>query len=119
VNRQVRGTLSGGTSGCATITKRYGRLDQAWNNLRYYIDSNWIPSINVHVNRNVSGDAGNDGSAEQGTALNPFNTVYESSFCVRSGQTLQITPGNYNERLTIWRPMTLRLNGSGSVIIGQ
>jgi hypothetical protein len=69
------------------------------------------------VNRGVAGDPGNDGSSERGTAANPFNTVYEGTFCVPDGGTVTIQAGNYNERFTLWRPMTLTAQG-GTARIG-
>jgi len=65
------------------------------------------------------GDPGNDGTGERGTAANPFNTVYEATFCVPTYGTVEVVPGNYNERFTVWRPMTLvRSGGSGMVVLG-
>lgn len=112
---RVRGTLTGGPSNDCTIS-RYGRFDLAFPNLRYFLFEMANPSV---VNGTVAGDPGNNGSSERGTALNPFNTVYEASFAVPSGGTLSIIPDSYNERFTIRRPMTLqRLGSSGTVRIG-
>jgi hypothetical protein len=113
---RVHGTLSGGPASDCTIS-RYGRFDLAFANLRYYLFEMTNPSI---VNGAQSGDSGNNGNSERGTAVNPFNTVFEATFAVPSGGDVWITPGSYNERFTIRRPMTLsRLGGSGSVVIGQ
>lgn len=118
-NRRVRGTLCGGPSGCAPITKRYGRLDLAYANLRYFMGDESIPSGIVYVNGGVAGDPGNNGSSERGTVINPFNSVYEATFCVRSDDTVLVSPGNYNQSMRIWRPMTIgRLGSSGQVVIG-
>ena len=68
----------------------------------------------------AGGDAGNDGASERGTAANPFNTVYEATFCAPAGGDVYIAPGGYNERFRLWRPMTLRRSGSSGVVtIGQ
>lgn len=115
---RARGTLSGGPSGDCTIS-RYGRFDLAYTNLRYYLGNTYVASP-VFVNGAVGGDAGNNGAAEQGTVVAPFNTVYEASFAVREGDVLQIVPGSYGERCTIRRAMTLvRTGSSGTVYIGQ
>jgi hypothetical protein len=112
--------LTGGLSGCAPITARYGRLDRAFVNLRYFLNDADVPFGVVFVNGGVGGDQGNAGNTERGTAANPFNAVAEASFCVRTGQELRIIPGVYNERFTIRRPMTLTRNGgSGTVTIGN
>ncbi len=118
-NRRVRGALTGGPVGCAPVNSQYGRLDRAFANLRYFLNDPDIPVGVVFVNGGVGGDAGNAGSSERGTAANPFNAVAEASFCVRTGQEVRITPGVYNERFTIRRPMILSRNGSsGTVKIG-
>ncbi|MFQ5805246.1 MAG: trypsin-like serine peptidase [Phycisphaerae bacterium] len=117
--RQVMGTLSGGESGCPELSKYYGRLDLAYANLRYYLGSSYIASP-VFVSGDVGGDPGNDGEAERGTSELPFNSVGEATYAVIAGDEVRIKPGNYNEQLTIWRPMTLkRWNvASGVVRIG-
>jgi len=118
-SRRVRGALTGGTVGCAPVTAQYGRFDRAFANLRYFLNDTDIPVGVVFVNGSVGGDPRNAGSSERGTAANPFNAVAEASFCVRTGQEVRITPGVYNERFTIRRPMTLTRNGSsGTVKIG-
>jgi hypothetical protein len=114
--RRVRGTLCGGTSGCPnpTITKRYGRMDQAFTNIRYFI---WdIASPTVFVNGGFAGDPGNNGNNERGTAANPFNTVHEATFAVIETEEVRITPGNYNEQMTIWRPMTITRGGASGIV---
>jgi len=118
-DRRVRGTLTGGPSGCAPITKRYGRLDLAYTNLRYFLFTDYIASP-VIVNGGFGGDAGNNGSTERGTVINPFNEVREAIYAVRASDTVLIQPGNYNEQFLVTRPMALeRLGSSGSVLIGQ
>lgn len=113
-SRRVRGTLSGGPTDC--MTSRYGRFDLAFSNLQYYLSTIASPVVVT----NWAGDSGNNGSLERGTSANPFSTVYEGSFAVIAGGNLEINPGNYNERFTIRRPMTLiRRGGSGIVRIGQ
>jgi len=111
-NRQVRGTLSGGPNDCAT--SRYGRLSDAFVNVRYYIFEMANPTF---VNAGVAGDgANNQGNSERGTAANPFNQVYEATFCVPTGGTVRIVPGSYNQRFTVWRAMTLMREGSSGVV---
>ncbi len=119
-NRRVRGTLS-----CATDTDGdgvggpcandgwYGRLDLGFPELRWYISGMANPTF---VNRAVSGDPGNDGANERGTSGNPFNTVYEGTFCVPTGGTVRIAPGSYNERFRLWRAMRLEREGSSGVV---
>lgn len=116
---RMRGTLTGGPSGCAPVTAQYGRLDRAFTNLRYYLDNADVPASAVFVNGAVPGDMGNNGNTERGTILNPFNSVHEATFCVRSGQEVRVAPGTYSERMTLWRPMRITRNGaSGTVRIG-
>ncbi len=113
----LRGTLSGGPRGDCTISQ-YGRFDRAYTHLRYYLGNNYIASP-VYVHWDATGDPGNNGILERGTSALPFNTVYEASFAVRAGDTLRINPGNYNERMVIWRPMRLEPSVSGTVRIGM
>ncbi len=118
-DRRVRGTLSGGDNNCPESNKYYGRLDLAFDHLKYFMDDSFIASP-VFVNGGVAGDPGNNGDTERGTLLQPFNTVEEATHAVRSGDEVHIAPGSYNERFSIWRPVTLRRNGSsGSVRIGD
>ena len=115
---RVRGTLAGGSSGCpdgGTITKYYGRLYSAFDNLRYYLSDIASP---VYVNRNVSGDAGNDGDTERGTSTAPFNRLREATIAVATGDEIRLRSGHYSENVTIWRSMTLNTDGSGPVVIG-
>ena len=91
----------------------YGRLDVAYPIVRWYI---WEMANPTYVNRAVAGDPGNDGSSERGTSANPFNTVYEGTFCVPSNGTVRIRPGNYNERFRVWRPMRLEREGTSGVV---
>ncbi|MDW8107489.1 MAG: hypothetical protein RMK45_08420, partial [Armatimonadota bacterium] len=55
-------------------------------------------------------------SSERGTATNPFNTVYEATFCVQTNGTVRIRPGNYNERFRLWRAMRLERDGTSGVV---
>ena len=113
----MRGTLTGGPKDDCTVS-RYGRFDLAFRNLRYYLSDTYIASP-VYVWGGWSGDPGNNGFLERGTASLPFNTVYEATFAVRAGDTVRIVPGSYNEGMTIWRPMRLERSGtSGIVLIG-
>lgn len=95
----------------------WGRMDLAFQTIRWYIYNMANPT---YVNRAVSGDLDNGGDTERGTSANPFNTVYEGTFCVPTGGTVRIAPGNYNERFRLWRPMRLERDGaSGTVVIGR
>lgn len=94
----------------------WGKIDQAFGHIRFHLSDMANPTF---VDRSVSGDPGNNGDTERGTSSNPFNTVHEATFCVPANGTVRIAPGNYNERFTLWRPMTLRRDGgSGTVQIG-
>ena len=110
--RRVRGTLTGGPRDDCTIA-RYGRFSDAFGNLRWYL---WEVPSTIYVDGGVPGDPGNNGSSERGTSANPFNTVYEGTFCVPSNGTVRIVPGNYNERFRVWRPMRLEREGSSGVV---
>jgi len=116
---RVRGTLTGGPDGCPDVSKYYGRFYLAWDNLRYYMGEADIASP-VYVNGGVAGDGGNNGNSERGTAGNPFNTVQEATYAVRSDDEVRIEPGSYNEQFTLWRPMVLKCNGAtGAAEIGR
>jgi len=91
----------------------WGRLDLAYPTIRWYIFEMANPTF---VNRAVAGDSNNAGDTERGTAANPFNTVYEGTFCVPTGGTVRIVPGNYNERFRVWRPMRLERSGTSGVV---
>lgn len=117
--RRIRGTLTGGPTGCPTITMRYGRLSDAYSRVKYFLADGDIASP-VYVDGAFAGDAGQSGTSERGTSANPFNTVHEATFAVRSGDVVRIDPGSYDEQFTVWRPMTLQRQGpSGTVIIGD
>lgn len=109
-NRRARGPASCATFPwqCPPIWCGYGRLSAAFTNVQYYI---WQMASPTYVNRAVAGDANNEGNSERGTAANPFNTVYEGTFCVQSNDRVIIQAGNYNERFTLWRPMRLESQG--------
>lgn len=115
--RRVRGTLTGGPEDDCQVSK-YGRLDLAMDFLRYYLSNTYIARP-CYVDGRRGGDPGNHGNSERGTPSLPFNTVHEATFAVVAGDNLHIYGGNYNERLTIRRPMTLRRWGSGVVRIGE
>jgi hypothetical protein len=94
----------------------WGKIDQAFSHIQFYLSDMANPTF---VDGSVSGDPGNDGNSERGTSSHPFKTVHEATFCVPAGGTVRIAPGNYNQRFTLWRPMTLRRDGSsGTVTIG-
>jgi len=104
-NRRVRGTATG-VSRCQIA--RYGRFDLAFPTLSPYLSDIADP---VFVNGAFTGE-------ERGTVLNPFDSVYQASFAVIAGHEIWIKAGNYPERFTIWRPMTLKAVG-GTVVIGK
>ncbi len=119
-SRRVRGTLScatdtdgDGTGGPCATDGWYGRFDIGFPELRWYLSE---PANPTFVNRAVSGDPGNDGDSERGTSANPFNTVYEGTFCVPTNGTVRIVPGNYNERFRVWRPMRLERSGTSGIV---
>ena len=103
----MRGTLTGGEDGCPNVTEYYGRFYLGWDHLRYYMGEPDIASP-VCVDGGVAGDLGVNGNTERGTAAQPFNTVHEASYAVRSNDEILIEPGDYDEQLTIWRPITLK-----------
>lgn len=107
----VRGTLTGGPTNDCTIS-RYGRFDIAYQNLRYYLQDIASP-VYVAIG---TGDPENNGSAERGTSPMPFNSVHEATFAVAEGDDVAIGPGDYNERFTVWRPMTLRRAGATGIV---
>jgi hypothetical protein len=74
-------------------------------------DQGWSVNsrLEVYVDRSNLG-------FEDGTAVNPFNSVREGTQAVLNGGTVWIRPGNYYEKLTLSRPMTLR---GSTVTIGQ
>jgi V8-like Glu-specific endopeptidase len=111
-SRRARGTLSCGPASCSTESN-FGRLDIAFPEVRWYLFNPVNPTF---VNRAVAGDPGNDGDTERGTSSNPFNTVYEATFCVPANGTVRIAPGNYNERFRVWRPMRLEREGTSGVV---
>ena len=48
------------------------------------------------------------------------NTVHEATYAVIEGQDVAIHSGSYDEHMILWRPMTLRKDGTGGVVyIGQ
>ncbi|MCX7926113.1 MAG: hypothetical protein N2554_09915 [Fimbriimonadales bacterium] len=91
----------------------WGRMDLAFPNIRWYIFEMANPTF---VNSAVAGDTNNSGDSERGGAANPFNTVYEGTFCVPTGGTVRIVPGNYNERFRLWRAMRLEREGNSGVV---
>lgn len=91
---RIRGQLKGGP-GCGTAD--YGRFGVSYDTHQPYIDGMASP---VYV------EAGAGGS-QLGTSGDPFNTVYEATFCVFAGDEVRVRAGNYPEQFTIWRPMIL------------
>lgn len=117
---RMRLVLSGRVTGCPNPTQRNyaGRFDLAYDNLKYVMSSSFIASP-TYVDSGVAGDPGNNGASEKGTSAEPFNTVYEATFVVPEGDEVRIDPGTYAEQFRVWRPQTLKRNGTaGSVRIG-
>ena len=71
-----------------------------------------VPSDPVYVDGGHSGYQ--DGSFSQ-----PWDTVYEGQGSVIPGGEVKIDPGSYAEPLTIYKPCTLRVWGTGTVTIGR
>ena len=100
---RVRGQLKGGDCD----TGDYGRFGVSFDTLEPYIFDMASP---VYVQAGAGG-------SQRGTSGNPFDSVYEATFCVFAGDEVRIRSANYNERFTLWRPMTLNATG-GVVRIG-
>lgn len=104
--RRVRGALKGGDDDCDFGD--YGRFGVAYETLQPYIHNMASP---VYVQAGAGGD-------QAGTSGDPFDTVFEATFCVFAGDDIRIRAGHYNEQFRIWRPMRLTSAG-GLVRIGQ
>ena len=103
-----RGTLSGGTAENCSNVGYYGRFTLSFDHFSPFI---WdLPSPAF-----VDGD---HGGAQRGTSAEPFNQVHEATYAVPAGDEVRIRGGTYNERLTLWRPLTLNAE-SGVVRIGE
>ncbi|GBC94752.1 Lysyl endopeptidase [bacterium HR16] len=98
---------------CPPLWAGYGRMDVAFGTIRWYI---WEMANPTYADRSVGGDPGNEGSSERGTSANPFNTVYEATFCVPTNGTVRIRPGSYNERFVVWRAMRLERDGTSGIV---
>lgn len=111
---RVRGTASCASWSCTSDdTADYGRFDTAFPLLEPYLYRNDAVEWDAYVNGSYSG-------TEKGTVSQPFNTVLEGVFAVRKDTVYSvfIEGGNYNEKLMIDKPMTLR-GRNGVVRIGQ
>lgn len=100
----VRGQLKGGPD---CNTGDYGRFGVSYDTLEPYIFNMASP---VYVQAGAGGD-------QRGTSGDPFDTVYEATFCVFAGDEVCIRAANYNERFRLWRPMILNAE-NGIVRIG-
>ncbi len=83
----------------------------------------WSDStVNYHRNE-VSGRTWfvkTDGTdASSGISTRPIRTVGRGVTNSASGDIIQIRPGNYNERITINKPVTLRATRDGWAVIGK
>jgi hypothetical protein len=107
-NQVIRGPLTGGPDGCPPTDKYFGRFDLAMATLTPYLESVASP---VWVQKGYVGN-------ESGTSNDPFNTIYEATFAVRSNDSIAIRPGSYAEGFTLYRPMILTAP-NGTVVIGQ
>lgn len=131
-NLQVRGVCSCAETGgndsngnpiwlCPTETNPiwvgWGMISQAMPVLRPYLQV--IPNP-TYSQWSWVGDYRNEGTREQGTEANPFDTVHEATFCVPRNGRVIIWPGTYNERFKLWRPMRLERHSAvgGIVRIG-
>lgn len=117
---RMRLVVSGREPGCPNPTQPNwcGRFDLAYANLKYVMSSSFIASP-TFVDHAAAGDPGNNGASEKGTSAEPFNTVYEATFVVPEGDEVRINPGTYSEQFRVWRPQTLKRNGTtGTVRIG-
>jgi lysyl endopeptidase len=101
---RVRGQLKGGECGHGD----YGRFGVSFDTLEPYIFNMASP---VFVQAGAGGD-------QRGTSGDPFDGVFEASFCVFAGDEVRIRGGTYNENFTLWRPMTLNAE-NGVVRIGE
>jgi hypothetical protein len=102
---RIRGQLKGG-GGCDQGD--YGRFGVSFDTLEPYLSNVASP---VYVQAGAGG-------SQRGTSGDPFDSVYEATFCVIAGDEVRIRPGNYNEQFTLWRPMTLNAE-RGAVTIGE
>lgn len=106
-NRHVRGPLSGGDSfNCPPNNSSYGQFAGAFGNFQAYLTTMPNP---------IWLDAAYPGF-EDGTAAQPFRTIYKATAVVRGGEQVAIRPGTY-EAITLYRPMTL-VAPTGGVTIG-
>lgn len=56
---------------------------------------------------------------QDGSFSEPRDTAYEGHGALMPGGAVKIDPGLYDEHLTLSKPGTLRVWGTGTVIIGQ
>jgi hypothetical protein len=56
---------------------------------------------------------------QDGSFSEPWDTVHEGHGSVIPGGEVKFDPGSYAETLTLRKPCTLRVWGSGTVTIGQ
>lgn len=101
---RIRGQLKGGPD-CGPAD--YGRFGVSFDTLEPYISNMASP---IYVQAGAGGD-------QRGTSGDPFDQVFEATFCVFEGDEVRISAGTYNESFTLWRPMTLNATG-GTVRIG-
>lgn len=101
------GRIRGQLKGSVCDRGDYGRFGVSFDSLEPYINNMASP---VFVQAGAGGD-------QRGTSGDPFNQVYEATFCVFEGDEVRIRPGVYNESFRLWRPMTLNAE-NGVVRIG-
>jgi hypothetical protein len=65
----------------------------------------------LYVNKDYSG-------SELGLRSQPYRTIGAANDVAWSGARLRINPGSYNEKLTLFKKLTLTSNG-GIVVIGS
>jgi hypothetical protein len=115
---RYRGDLQGIVNGTSLGGTQYGgRLDSDSDRsqIEFAIETYNVTSPVPGIFVDLRNDAFEDGSQAQ-----PFNTVAEG-VAAATGQrdNIMVAPGSYAERLVIDKPCTLKVWGSGAVVIGQ
>lgn len=64
-------------------------------------------------------DGSYTGSVQTGSPGNPFDTVGEGVQAVYPNGSILVRPGTYDEQLTVIKATLIRVDGSGSVVIGR
>ncbi|HBY56672.1 MAG TPA: hypothetical protein DEG96_02235 [Candidatus Atribacteria bacterium] len=73
-----------------------------------FVGNESVPLIaEIEYDLNVYVDAGNTSGVEDGTKINPFNTIREGIEAVNSGKSVIVSAGTYNEQLVINKEINL------------